>query len=48
MNSRRLHKRKRTSCWLGTAKIVAFCATRDSTRSRAFYEGVLGLTMVEI
>jgi len=32
---------------LGTAKIVAFGATRDSARSRAFYEGVLGLSFIE-
>ena len=32
---------------LGTAKIVAFGATCDSARSRAFYEGVLGLTFIK-
>lgn len=31
---------------LGTAKIVAFGATVDSTRSRHFYEDVLGLTCI--
>jgi len=31
---------------LGTAKIVAFGATADSARSRAFYEGILGLTFI--
>src|SRR5215813_6310737 len=29
---------------LNNAKIIAFVATTDAARSRAFYEGVLGLT----
>ena len=32
---------------LGTSKLVAFVATTDSIRARAFYEGVLGLRLVE-
>jgi catechol 2,3-dioxygenase-like lactoylglutathione lyase family enzyme len=32
---------------LGSQKIVAFVPTTDSTRARAFYEGVLGLTFVK-
>jgi catechol 2,3-dioxygenase-like lactoylglutathione lyase family enzyme len=32
---------------LGTSKLVAFVATTNSTRARAFYEGVLGLNLVE-
>jgi catechol 2,3-dioxygenase-like lactoylglutathione lyase family enzyme len=31
---------------LRTAKIIAFAATTDSTRARAFYQGVLGLDVV--
>lgn len=31
---------------LGGSKLVAFAATVDSAKSRAFYEGVLGLTIV--
>ena len=31
---------------LSNAKIVAFVATADPGRSRAFYEGALGLTLV--
>jgi catechol 2,3-dioxygenase-like lactoylglutathione lyase family enzyme len=31
---------------LGTAKIMAFVATKDAARSRAFYEGALGLRLV--
>jgi catechol 2,3-dioxygenase-like lactoylglutathione lyase family enzyme len=31
---------------LGHAKIIAFAATADSARARAFYEGVLGLPFV--
>jgi len=38
---------KEANVMLGTARIVAFGATRDSARSRAFYEGVLGLTFIE-
>ncbi|MEI9969022.1 MAG: VOC family protein [Terracidiphilus sp.] len=32
---------------LGTSKLVAFVATTDSIRARAFYEGLLGLRLVE-
>src|ERR1700733_1565942 len=32
---------------LGASKLVAFVATTDSIRARAFYEGVLGLRLVE-
>jgi glyoxalase/bleomycin resistance protein/dioxygenase superfamily protein len=32
---------------LGTANIVAFVAVADYDRSRAFYEGILGLTFVK-
>jgi len=32
---------------LGTARIVAFGATVDSAKSRAFYEGVLGLRFIQ-
>lgn len=32
---------------LGTSKLVAFVATTDSNKARAFYEGVLGLRLVE-
>ena len=32
---------------LGTCKLVAFVATTDSNKARAFYEGVLGLRLVE-
>ncbi len=28
-------------------EVVAFLATRDAVRARAFYEGILGLTLVE-
>jgi catechol 2,3-dioxygenase-like lactoylglutathione lyase family enzyme len=31
---------------LGAAQIVAFAATADAAKSRAFYEGVLGLKFV--
>jgi len=31
---------------LGTAKLVAFAATTDGARARAFYEGLLGLSVV--
>lgn len=31
---------------LGSARLVAFVPTRDFERSRAFYEGVLGLRVV--
>jgi catechol 2,3-dioxygenase-like lactoylglutathione lyase family enzyme len=31
---------------LGNSKIIAFAATADSARARAFYEGVLGLQFV--
>jgi catechol 2,3-dioxygenase-like lactoylglutathione lyase family enzyme len=31
---------------LGPAKLIAFCATVDGARARAFYEGVLGLRVV--
>ncbi len=32
---------------LGTSKLVAFVATTDPEKARAFYEGVLGLPLVE-
>ncbi len=32
---------------LGTGKLVAFVATTDSIRARAFYEGLLGLRLIE-
>jgi catechol 2,3-dioxygenase-like lactoylglutathione lyase family enzyme len=32
---------------LGTSKLMAFAAVTDMVRARAFYEGVLGLTLVE-
>ena len=32
---------------LGKGKLVAFAATTDFARARAFYEGVLGLSLVE-
>lgn len=32
---------------LGKCKLVAFVATTDSAKARAFYEGVLGLKLVE-
>lgn len=32
---------------LGTSKLVAFAATTNSARAREFYEGVLGLRLVE-
>lgn len=32
---------------LGKHELVAFVATRDAARARAFYEGILGLKMVE-
>lgn len=32
---------------LGTSKLVAFVATTNSIRARAFYEGLLGLPLVE-
>jgi catechol 2,3-dioxygenase-like lactoylglutathione lyase family enzyme len=32
---------------IGAAKIIAFGATRDSAKSRAFYEGLLGLRFVD-
>ena len=32
---------------LGDCKLVAFVATMDSVKARAFYEGVLGLKLVE-
>ena len=32
---------------LGKSRLVAFAATTDFTRARAFYEGVLGLSLVE-
>ena len=31
---------------LGTAKVMAFVATKDSARARAFYQGMLGLRLV--
>jgi catechol 2,3-dioxygenase-like lactoylglutathione lyase family enzyme len=32
---------------LGTHELVAFLATRDAARARGFYEGILGLSLVE-
>lgn len=32
---------------LGTSKVVAFVPVTDAARARAFYEGVLGLRLVE-
>jgi catechol 2,3-dioxygenase-like lactoylglutathione lyase family enzyme len=32
---------------LGTSKLVAFVATTDPNKARAFYEGVLGLLLVQ-
>ena len=32
---------------LGNCKLVSFVATKDSVKARAFYEGVLGLRLVE-
>jgi catechol 2,3-dioxygenase-like lactoylglutathione lyase family enzyme len=32
---------------LGTSKLVAFVTTTNSPRARAFYEGVLGLRLIE-
>ena len=32
---------------LGDADLVAFVATTDASRARAFYEGVLGLTVLD-
>jgi len=32
---------------LGTSNLVAFVATTDPAKARAFYEGVLGLRLVE-
>jgi len=32
---------------LGSSKVVAFAATTDLARARAFYEGVLGLRLIE-
>ena len=32
---------------LGSSKVMAFVATADAARARAFYEGALGLTLVE-
>ena len=32
---------------LGTSKVVAFAPVTDAVRARAFYEGVLGLRLVE-
>jgi catechol 2,3-dioxygenase-like lactoylglutathione lyase family enzyme len=32
---------------LGKHELVAFLATRDAARARAFYEGILGLPLVE-
>jgi catechol 2,3-dioxygenase-like lactoylglutathione lyase family enzyme len=32
---------------LGAAKLMAFVAVTDSARARSFYEGVLGLRLVE-
>ncbi|MDR3772479.1 MAG: VOC family protein [Terracidiphilus sp.] len=32
---------------LGTSKLVAFAPVTDAVRARAFYEGVLGLRLVE-
>jgi catechol 2,3-dioxygenase-like lactoylglutathione lyase family enzyme len=32
---------------LGAAKIMAFAATANAAKSRAFYEGVLGLKFIK-
>jgi catechol 2,3-dioxygenase-like lactoylglutathione lyase family enzyme len=32
---------------LGTSKLVAFVATTDPNKARAFYEGVLGLRLIQ-
>ena len=32
---------------LGASKLVAFAATTDRARARSFYEGVLGLTVID-
>jgi catechol 2,3-dioxygenase-like lactoylglutathione lyase family enzyme len=32
---------------LGSSKLVAFVATKDPVKARAFYEGVLGLRLAE-
>jgi catechol 2,3-dioxygenase-like lactoylglutathione lyase family enzyme len=32
---------------LGTSKLVAFAATTDPEKARAFYEGMLGLRLIE-
>lgn len=32
---------------LGHSRLVAFAATRDPAKARAFYEGILGLKLVE-
>lgn len=32
---------------LGNCKLVAFAATTDSAKARAFYEGILGLKLIE-
>jgi hypothetical protein len=39
-------KEYRETCMLNDSKIVAFVITADSTRARAFYEGLLGLRFV--
>ena len=31
---------------LGTAKLIAFAATRDGAKAREFYEGILGLQVI--
>ena len=31
---------------LGTARVMAFVATKDPSRARAFYEGTLGLPLI--
>jgi catechol 2,3-dioxygenase-like lactoylglutathione lyase family enzyme len=36
-----------TQSILGTSKLMAFAAVTDTARARAFYEGVLGLRLVE-
>lgn len=33
-------------CMLGAAKIMAFAATANAAKARAFYEGVLGLDFI--
>jgi catechol 2,3-dioxygenase-like lactoylglutathione lyase family enzyme len=37
----------RSGTGLSDAELVAFVATTDIARARAFYEGVLGLTVIE-